>query len=51
MEAMSLKKPVIGSNVGGIPDLINDNQNGFLFEPKNSEDLANKLKILLKDKE
>ncbi len=50
MEAMALGKPVIGSNVGGIPDLIKDNQNGFLFEPKNLENLVNKLEILLKDK-
>jgi len=64
MEAMALGKPVIGSNVGGIPDLIKDSnspttppafgwapgKNGFLVEKGNSEDLAEKLKILLKDK-
>jgi len=50
MEAMALGKPVIGSNVGGIPDLIKDGENGFLFEPKNSDQLTEKLRILLRDK-
>ncbi|MDI6591319.1 MAG: glycosyltransferase family 4 protein [Patescibacteria group bacterium] len=51
MEAMALGKPVIGSNIGGTPDLIKDSQNGFLFEPKNVEQLAEKIKILLENKE
>ena len=50
IEAEALGKPVIGSNVGGIPDLIKDGKNGFLFEPKNSDNLAQKLRTLLKDK-
>jgi glycosyltransferase involved in cell wall biosynthesis len=49
MEAMALKLPVIGANAGALPYLIKDNQNGFLFEPDNSRDLAGKLIILLKD--
>lgn len=51
MEAMALSKPVIGSNIGGIPDLIKDKQNGFLFEPGNSDEIAEKLEALLTDKE
>lgn len=50
MEAMALGKPVIGSKVGGIPELIKDGQNGFLFEVGNFKGLAGKLKILLSDK-
>ena len=50
MEAMALGKPVIASNVGGIPDLIEDGQNGFLFEVGNVNKLAEKLRILLQDK-
>ena len=49
MEAMALGKPVIASNVGGIPELIKENENGFLFEKGNSEELAQKLRVLLKD--
>ena len=47
MEAMALSKPVIGSNVGGIPDLISDGQNGFLFEMGDAGQLAEKLRLLL----
>ncbi len=51
MEAMALGKPVIGSNIEGIPDLIKDGQNGFLFEKGDSGKLAEKLRILLNNKD
>lgn len=51
MEAMALKKPVIASNVGGIPELIKDSENGFLFEKGHSKELAQKLKTLLENKD
>jgi len=50
MEAMVLGKPVIGSNVGGIPDLIKDGKNGLLFQVGNSDDLAEKLRTLLNNR-
>ncbi|MBN2070322.1 MAG: glycosyltransferase family 4 protein [Candidatus Krumholzibacteriota bacterium] len=49
IEAMASGKPVIGSKVGGIPFLIRDGENGFLFEKGNASDLAAKLEILLGD--
>jgi len=49
IEAMASGKPVIGSNVGGIPYLIEDGINGYLFEKENITDLASKLKVLLED--
>ncbi|MBU0581254.1 MAG: glycosyltransferase [Candidatus Margulisbacteria bacterium] len=38
-ESFSRGIPVIGSNVGGIPELVKDNLNGFLFESGNVEQL------------
>jgi len=35
--------PIIASRIGGFPDFIQDGVNGYLFEPGNSDDLADKL--------
>ncbi|MBW9223553.1 glycosyltransferase [Methanothermococcus sp. SCGC AD-155-E23] len=51
LEAMASGKCVIGSNVGGIPELIRDNYNGFLFEANNVEMLREKIEILVNDRE
>ena len=37
LDVMKLKVPVIASNVGGIPDIVIDNQTGKLVPPKDSE--------------
>ncbi|MBN1694614.1 glycosyltransferase [candidate division WOR-3 bacterium] len=50
LEAMGIGIPVIGSNVGGIAEIIKDGVNGFLFEPQNPEDLAKVLKKLINSK-
>ena len=50
LEAMALAKPVIASRVGGIPELVKDGETGFLTEPGNAVELADKLRILLRDK-
>jgi len=49
LEAMACGKPVITSNVGGIPFVVEDGKTGLLFESENVEDLAEKIVILLKD--
>lgn len=51
MEAMALAKPVVASRVGGVPDLVQDGQNGFLFEVGNAADLSDKLRVLLSDRD
>jgi len=49
VESMAAGKPRIGSNVGGIPTVIEDGVDGLLFESENREDLARKLRMLLND--
>ena len=49
IEAMALGKPVIGANIGGIPELVIDGYTGLLFEPGNIESLSEKIKTLLND--
>ena len=44
IEGYSLGKPVIASNVGGIPEIISKGETGFLFEFKNIDDLVSKVK-------
>lgn len=39
IESYTLATPVIGSNLGGIPELINEGKTGFLFTPKSAESL------------
>ena len=43
IEAMAHKIPVVANNIGAIPDFISNNENGFLVEPNNVEQLANAL--------
>ena len=43
LEAFAAGKPVIGSNIGGIPELINENIDGFTFQPGNSDELSEKI--------
>lgn len=46
MESQLYGTPVLGANIGGIPELIDDNKTGLLFESGNMEDLENKIKYL-----
>jgi glycosyltransferase involved in cell wall biosynthesis len=47
IEAMRCEIPVIGSNAGGVPEIITHEKSGLLFEPENSADLAEKIKFLI----
>lgn len=47
LESFALGKPVIGSNIGGIPELVKDKLTGLLFEPKDADGLNHKIKFLL----
>ncbi|VAX42372.1 Glycosyl transferase, group 1 [hydrothermal vent metagenome] len=49
LEAMSLGKPVIGTSVGGISSVIQDNETGLIVPPSNSTQLKDRIVELLKD--
>ena len=51
MEACTHSLPVVGTRVGGIPEIVHHNENGFLFSPESAEELAGYLNQLIKDKE
>ncbi len=46
IESMSVGTPVIGSNRGGVPEIIDDKQTGLLFESCDSQSLFEALEIL-----
>ena len=43
LEAMALGLPIVSTNVGGVPFLINDCVTGILVEPDDSDQMANKI--------
>jgi glycosyltransferase involved in cell wall biosynthesis len=43
MESYALGKPVIGANIGGIPELIREGETGITFESSNTESLSHAL--------
>ena len=47
-EAFALGKPVIGSALGGIPELVEHERTGLLFEAGNSEMLSEHIRFLLR---
>ena len=50
LEAYALGKPVIGSRIGGIPELIENGKTGFLFEMGNVDDLVDKINMIQENK-
>lgn len=47
LEAFASAKPVIGSKIGGIPELIRVQETGLLFEPGEADDLAEKMQWMV----
>ena len=51
MEALNYSLPVIGTRVGGIPEIVHEGENGYLFEKENVEELADRIEILVNNRE
>ncbi|MBI1821795.1 MAG: glycosyltransferase [Nitrospirae bacterium] len=50
LEAMAMKKAIVATRVGGIPEIVVDNKTGILVSPGNSSEIARAVLRLLDDK-
>ena len=51
LEAMACSVPIVASKVGGVPDVVKDEENGLLVQPRDSEELADAIIYLLKNED
>jgi glycosyltransferase involved in cell wall biosynthesis len=51
LEAMCLSKPIVAYDICGASELVKDNVNGFLVRPRDTEGLAQKVNLLLENRE
>lgn len=49
LEAMQAGLPVVATKVGGIPEVVTDNENGLLVDPKDGKGLADAIERIIKD--
>ena len=49
LEGMALRKPLVASRGGAVPEIVADGETGLLFEPGNADDLARALSSLAED--
>ena len=50
-EAMAARKPVVATRVGGIPEVVEDGRTGFLVEPRQPSQIADRILQVLADPE
>ena len=48
LESFAYGKPVVGANIGGVPEMVKDGETGFLFTPGYHRELREKIVYLLK---
>lgn len=51
LEAMTYRLPILSTNVGGIPEIVNHGENGFLHEAGDKEQLFTFIKRIIEEKE
>lgn len=51
METLAIGKPVLGADIGGIPELVKNNENGLTYKYDSTEELSQKMKKLFDNKE
>lgn len=51
METLAIGKPVVGANIGGIPELVQEAKTGFVYKFDDADDLSNKMKIFFEEPE
>ena len=51
METLAIGKPVIGADIGGIPELVKNNECGLTYDYDNITELSEKMKRMFEDKE
>lgn len=49
LEGLSCGAPLLASDAGGNPEIVENGKNGFIFEKRNDEELIEKLRIMLDD--
>lgn len=49
LEGLAIGRAIVGSNLGGIIDFIEDGKNGYLVSPRDSKDIAEKILKILKE--
>ena len=51
LETQAIGKPVIGADIGGIPELVKDKENGLVYRYNSIDELETKMKLLFENKE
>ena len=49
IEAMAVRTPVLALSTGGIPEIIDNERNGFLMESRNPDDISKKVEFVIKN--
>lgn len=51
LEAMASGLPIVAANAGALPELVKNDKNGYLFNPKDSNEMADKIIKILENKQ